>query len=150
MPPSRRSMGHPEPDRLHAPDPDGHYFGQRRLGVGLRDLYGRLILSTGAPDGVLREGGDANLAANAEAPPPTEKLMRLVLGGGHAGRGWHREAGNPTVGDFNGEVRVMAVVWSGKAVGQSDTSVLVRDPVVLTVTAPAFLAPGDRRRWGCG
>ncbi|MFE8217591.1 hypothetical protein RKS27_24475, partial [Salmonella enterica subsp. enterica serovar 1,4,[5],12:i:-] len=32
------------------PDPAGHYFGQRRLGVGLRDLYGRLILPSGAPD----------------------------------------------------------------------------------------------------
>jgi uncharacterized protein YfaS (alpha-2-macroglobulin family) len=26
-----------------APDPQGHYFGQRRLGVDLRDVYGRLI-----------------------------------------------------------------------------------------------------------
>ncbi len=26
-----------------APDPSGYYFGQRKLGVGLRDVYGRLI-----------------------------------------------------------------------------------------------------------
>ncbi|MFT6775982.1 MAG: hypothetical protein ACJA1L_003706, partial [Paracoccaceae bacterium] len=26
-----------------APDPMGHYFGQRRLGVDLRDVYGPLI-----------------------------------------------------------------------------------------------------------
>ena len=26
-----------------SPDPLDHYFGQRRLGVGMRDLYGRLI-----------------------------------------------------------------------------------------------------------
>ncbi len=129
------------------PDPDGHYFGQRRLGVGLRDLYGRLVLSTGAPDGVLREGGDANLAANAEAPPPTEKLMSWFSGAVTLGADGTAKLEIP-VGDFNGEVRVMAVVWSGKAVGQSDTSVLVRDPVVLTVTAPAFLAPGDRAQVG--
>ena len=61
--------------RFQPPDPSQHYFGQRRLGVALRDLYGRLILPTGAPDGALREGGDASLAGNAEAPPPTEKLM---------------------------------------------------------------------------
>lgn len=52
------------------------------------------------------------------------------------------------VGDFNGELRLMAVVWSAKAVGQADASVLVRDPVVLTVTAPAFLAPGDQAEVG--
>ena len=28
---------------FEAPDPQGYYFGQRRLGVELRDVYGRLI-----------------------------------------------------------------------------------------------------------
>ncbi|RCW82913.1 alpha-2-macroglobulin family protein [Paracoccus lutimaris] len=129
------------------PDPGKHYFGQRRLGVGLRDLYGRLILPTGAPDGALRQGGDASLAANAEAPPPTEKLMSWFSGPVTLGDDGTARLDIP-VGDFNGEVRVMAVVWSAKGVGQSDASVLVRDPVVLTVTAPAFLAPGDQAQVG--
>lgn len=129
------------------PNPADHYFGQRRLGVGLRDLYGRLILATGAPDGALREGGDASLSANAEAPPPTEKLMSWFSGPVTLGADGTATLDIP-VGDFNGEVRVMAVVWSAKGVGQSDASVLVRDPVVLTVTAPAFLAPGDQAQVG--
>lgn len=129
------------------PDPSDHYFGQRRLGVGLRDLYGRLILPTGAPDGALREGGDASLASNAEAPPPTEKLMSWFSGPVTLGPDGTATVQVP-VGDFNGEVRVMAVVWSAKGVGQADASVLVRDPVVMTVTAPAFLAPGDQAQVG--
>ncbi len=129
------------------PNPSQHYFGQRRLGVALRDLYGRLILPTGAPDGALREGGDANLSGNAEAPPPTEKLMSWFSGPVTVGADGTATVEVP-VGDFNGEVRVMAVVWSGKGIGQADASVLVRDPVVMTVTAPAFLAPGDRARVG--
>ena len=129
------------------PDPGKHYFGQRRLGVGLRDLYGRLILSTGAPDGALREGGDASLAANAAAPPPTEKLMSWFSGPVTLGADGTAQLEIP-VGDFNGEVRVMAVLWSAKGVGQTDASVLVRDPVVMTVTAPAFLAPGDQAQVG--
>ncbi|WP_017998686.1 alpha-2-macroglobulin family protein [Paracoccus sp. N5] len=128
------------------PNPSDHYFGQRRLGVGLRDLYGRLILSTGAPDGALRTGGDA-MQATAEAPPPTEKLMSWFSGPVTVGADGTATVEVP-VGDFNGEVRVMAVVWSGKGVGQADASVLVRDPVVMTVTAPAFLAPGDRAQVG--
>lgn len=128
------------------PNPSDHYFGQRRLGVGLRDLYGRLILSTGAPDGALREGGDA-MSSNSEAPPPTEKLMSWFSGPVTLGADGTATLEVP-VGDFNGEVRLMAVVWSGKAVGQADASVLVRDPVVMTVTAPAFLAPGDRAQVG--
>ena len=128
------------------PDPSQHYFGQRRLGVGLRDLYGRLIISSGAPDGALREGGDA-MASNSEAPPPTEKLMSWFSGPLTIGTDGTASVDVP-VGDFNGEVRMMAVVWSDGGVGQADASVLVRDPVVLTVTAPAFLAPGDRAEVG--
>ncbi len=132
--------------RFQPPNPSDHYFGQRRLGVGLRDLYGRLILSSGAPDGALREGGDA-MSGNAEAPPPTEKLMSWFSGPVTVGADGTATIDVP-VGDFNGEVRVMAVVWSGKGVGQADASILVRDPVVMTVTAPAFLAPGDRAQVG--
>lgn len=133
--------------RFQPPNPSQHYFGQRRLGVALRDLYGRLILPTGAPDGALREGGDASLAGNAEAPPPTEKLMSWFSGPLTVGADGTATIEVP-VDDFNGEVRVMAVVWSARGVGQADASVLVRDPVVMTVTAPAFLAPGDRAQVG--
>ncbi|WP_112875324.1 alpha-2-macroglobulin family protein [Paracoccus endophyticus] len=123
------------------PSASDHYFGQRRLGVGLRDLYGRLVLPGGAADGSVRSGGDA-ASMQTQAPPPTEKLMAwfsgpLVLD----------DRGRATVQvplpDFNGTVRVMAIAWTDGAVGQADATMLVRDPVVMTVTAPAFLAPGD-------
>ncbi|WBU61744.1 alpha-2-macroglobulin family protein [Paracoccus albus] len=126
------------------PSASDHYFGQRRLGVGLRDLYGRLILASGAADGAIRTGGDAGAVGTA-APPPTEKLMAwfsgpLTLDG----------SGSATVSvplpDFNGEVRLMAIAWTDSAVGQADRTMLVRDPVVMTVTAPPFLAPGDTAR----
>src|SRR5690606_9572313 len=47
---------------------------------------------------------------------------------------------------FNGTVRVMAVVWSDSGVGQAQTDVLVRDPVVVTASLPRFLQPGDESR----
>lgn len=124
------------------PDPLDHYFGQRRLGVGLRDLYGRLILPSGAPDGAIRSGGDAQMSMNREAPPPTEKLMSWFSGPVTLDAEGKARLTVP-VPDFNGEVRVMAVVWTDSAIGQADTSATVRDPVVATVTAPRFLAPGD-------
>ncbi|MDO5705705.1 MAG: alpha-2-macroglobulin family protein [Paracoccus sp. (in: a-proteobacteria)] len=123
------------------PSASDHYFGQRRLGVGLRDLYGRLIMASGAADGAIRTGGDAG-SIQTQAPPPTEKLMAwfsgpLVLDGDG------RVSVPVPLPDFNGEVRLMALAWTGTAVGQADATMLVRDPVVMTVTAPAFLAPGD-------
>ena len=40
----------------------------------------------------------------------------------------------------------MAIAWSKSGVGQADSDVLVRDPVVVTATLPRFLAPGDSSR----
>lgn len=126
-----------------SPDPRGHYLGQRRLGVGLRDLYGRLILPTGAPDGALRSGGDAAGGLSTKAPPPTERLMSWFSGPVTLGPDGTAQLEVP-VPDFNGEVRVMAVAWSDRAIGQAEATALIRDPVVMTVTAPRFLSPGDQ------
>lgn len=130
-----------------SPDPSAHYFGQRRLGVGLRDLYGRLILPSGAPDGALREGGDAQMPTNREAPPPTEKLMSWFSGPVTLDAQGKAQLAVP-VADFNGEIRVMAVVWTESAVGQAEATSTLSDPVVMTVTAPQFLAPGDTAQIG--
>ncbi len=44
-----------------SPDPSGYYFGQRRLGVGMRDVYGRLIDGMNGALGTVRSGGDATV-----------------------------------------------------------------------------------------
>jgi hypothetical protein len=48
------------------------------------------------------------------------------------------------VPQFNGTLRVMAVAWNETGVGQATADVTVRDPVVITASAPRFLAPDDR------
>ena len=48
--------------------------------------------------------------------------------------------------DFNGTVRLMAVVWSKSGVGHAEQDVLVRDPVVMVAHAPRFMTPGDESR----
>lgn len=125
-----------------APDPQGHYFGQRRLGVGLRDLYGRLIDATDGALGVVRSGGDGAGDARLEAPPPTEDLAVWFSGPVQVDA-----AGQATLvydpGPFNGTLRLMAVAWTARGVGQAVTDVILRDPVVLSATLPRFLAPGD-------
>lgn len=128
-----------------SPAPENHYFGQHRLGVGLRDLYGRLLLSTGAADGTLREGGDAQGSVDMSAPPPTEVLMAYFSGPVEIGPDGTARVDVP-VPDFNGEVRAMAVLWGEDAIGQAEAKAQISDPVVMTVTAPQFLAPGDQSR----
>ncbi|MFD1882564.1 alpha-2-macroglobulin family protein [Paracoccus pacificus] len=130
-----------------SPDPAKHYFGQRRLGVGIRDLYGRLILPSGAPDGAVRTGGGEANMGGFQAPPPTEKLMSWFSGPITLGPDGTAQVQVP-VPDFNGEIALMAVVWTDKAVGQATGKAVVSDPVVMTVTAPRFLAPGDKAEIG--
>ncbi|MBD3787712.1 MAG: alpha-2-macroglobulin family protein, partial [Sphingomonadales bacterium] len=128
-----------------SPDPSAHYFGQRRLGVGLRDVYGRLIDGQAGDPGAIRSGGDAAREMTMQAPPPTEELVAYVSGPLKVDAdGYARTSFD--LPSFNGTVRLMAVAWSGKGVGQASADVLVRDPVVMTATVPRFMAPGDRSR----
>ena len=127
-----------------APDPAAHYFGQRKLGVGIRDLYGRLIDGMNGAEGIVRSGGDAAMP-RLLAPPPTEDLVAYFEGPIQVGAdGYARTSFD--LPSFNGTVRVMAVVWSDSGIGQAQSDVLVRDPVVVTASLPRFLQPGDASR----
>ncbi|TCK31528.1 hypothetical protein EV667_1638 [Ancylobacter aquaticus] len=125
-----------------APDPDGFYLGQRALGTEVRDFYGQLIDGMLGSRGRLRSGGDA-MGAGLQAEPPTQPPLALFSGLvklDAQGRGTIDFALPP----FDGTGRLMAVAWSGAAVGHAQADVTIRDPVVITATLPRFLAMGDR------
>ncbi|MGO4999946.1 alpha-2-macroglobulin family protein [Oceanisphaera sp. W20_SRM_FM3] len=128
-----------------SPDPKGHYFGQRKLGVGMRDLYGRLIDGLSGAAGTVRSGGDAAGQARMQAPPPTEELVAYFSGPVQVDKDGYARA-TFEMPSFNGTVKIMAVVWSKTGVGQADAEVLVRDPVVVTASIPRFMAPNDQSR----
>jgi len=128
------------------PDVTGHYFGQRRLGVEMRDVYGRLIDGLNGAMGTVRSGGDAGPNTDLQAsPPPSETHMTFFSGPVEIGADGRAEI-DVTRPAFNGTVKLMAVVWSAQAVGQASRDVIARDPVVVTASAPRFLAPGDTSR----
>ncbi|MBN9669800.1 alpha-2-macroglobulin family protein [Roseibium aggregatum] len=130
--------------KFETPDPDGWYFGQRRLGTDVRDLYGQLIDRMAGTMGRVRSGGDG-MGLRLDAPPPDEEPLALFSGLVEVG-----PDGKATVSfeipAFNGAVKLMAVAWTREAVGHADQEVEVRAPVVVTASTPAFLAPGDQSR----
>ncbi|WP_425084818.1 alpha-2-macroglobulin family protein [Ruegeria profundi] len=129
---------------FESPDPQVYYFGQRRLGVDLRDVYGRLIDGMNGAMGTIRSGGD-NSGMQRQSPPPTQDLMAVFSGPVQVDANGEVEVDIPLPA-FNGTVRLMAVAWSAAAVGQAEAEMIVRDPVVVTASLPRFLAPGDQSR----
>lgn len=127
---------------FQSPDPADHYFGQRRLGMEIRDLYGRLIDGMTGARGQVRSGGDAGNALNRDAPPPPDELVSFFSGVIELDETGRAEA-RFDIPDFNGTMRLMAVAWSNSAVGAAERDVILRDPVVVTASLPRFLAPGD-------
>lgn len=126
------------------PDPDGWYFGQRQLGMEIRDLYGQLIDPTQGLPGAVRSGGDGS-SSRLGTPPATSVLVAM-----HSGIVEVGPDGTATVTfdmpDFNGTVRLMAMAWTDSAVGHASKDVIVRDPVVVTLSPPRLLRVGDESR----
>lgn len=127
--------------RYEPPAPDDWYFGQRRLGLEIRDIYGRLIDGSLGATGRLRTGGDGGSMA-LQASPPKEKLVAFFSGPVKLdGEGKAKVSFD--IPQFNGTARVMAVAWSKTGVGHGVKDVIIRDPIVITSSLPRFLAPGD-------
>lgn len=126
--------------RFQSPDPADYFFGKRRLGVELRDDYGRLLDPNQGAAAAVREGGDQIGGAGLTVVPT--KTVALFSGPVKLdGRG--RATVQLDVPDFNGELRLMAVAWSASGLGSASQPLTVRDPVPTEMILPRFLAPGD-------
>ena len=133
--------------RFEPPKPQDWFFGQRRLGTEIRDVYGRLIDGMRAERGKLRSGGDGSPGGSLalKGSPPVEATLALFSGIVKVGADGKAQV-EFQMPDFNGTVRLSAVAWSGDKVGSGSKDVLVRDPVALTVSGPRFLTLGDEAR----
>ena len=124
--------------KFKSPDPVEHYYGKKRLGVGVRDDYGRILhANLGA---AARFGGD-QLGGEGLTVVPTKSvaLFNGILTVGQDGT----VTAPIEAPDFNGELRLMAVAWSADKLGSDAKPMTVRDAVPAELALPRFLAPGD-------
>ena len=123
------------------PDPASYFFGQRKLPIEIRDLWGMLIDGMQGAAGAIHTGGDSE--AGLEGNVPTQEPLALFSGVVAV-----NAQGDATVSfdlpPFNGAVRLTAVAWSKGKVGSAQADVTVRDSVVAAATLPRFLNVGDR------
>jgi len=130
--------------RFPVPDAAKHFFAQRRLGVDAYDIYGRVIESYEGGVARIRFGGDMGLAALPQARRPTSRVQTVDLFSGPVrldARGNARI--DLQVPDFNGTMRVSALVFSVDRFGSRDVETVVRAPIVAEASMPRTLAPGD-------
>ena len=127
--------------KFKAPDPVAWYFGKKALGVDYRDDYGRLLdPNLGAPAG-LNYGADQLGGEGLTATP----IKTVALWSGIVKTGIDGKARiKLPLSKFNGELKLMAVAWTDSAVGGANEKLVVREPVVATLSLPRFLSPGDK------
>jgi uncharacterized protein YfaS (alpha-2-macroglobulin family) len=131
--------------RYPVPDATAQFFAQRRFGVDSFDVYGRVIESYEGDTARMRFGGDMALGPLPQAKRPTARVQTVDL---FAGPVKLDAKGNARVllhvPDFNGTLRVSALVYSDEQYGHRAVETLVRAPVVAEASLPRVLAPGDR------
>jgi uncharacterized protein YfaS (alpha-2-macroglobulin family) len=123
------------------PDPFDHFFGKLRYGADQYDVYGRLIEKMAGQKGKLKFGGDAA----PQRPGNLPKKVRLIdLFSGPVALDAKGEAEiTLPVPDFNGQLRLMAVVAAPDRFGNAESNVVVAAPLVAELSTPRFLTIGD-------
>nr|MBP6796649.1 alpha-2-macroglobulin family protein [Luteimonas sp.] len=131
--------------RYPVPDALKHFFAQRRLGVDAYDIYGRVIESYEGGTAKLRFGGDMALMAMPQARRPTARVQTVDLFSGPVKLDAQGNARvTVQVPDFNGTLRVSALVYSADSYGSRAVETISRAPIVAEASMPRVMAPGDR------
>lgn len=127
--------------RFPSPDPHGFYFGRLRYGADQHDIYGRLIEKLQGQKGKLKFGGD-NTPKPSRSLPKKVKLVDLFSGPVQLNAQGEAEIAL-ALPDFNGSLRLMAVVASADKFGSRDAEMTVAAPLVAELATPRFLSFGD-------
>ncbi|HDR2754529.1 TPA: alpha-2-macroglobulin family protein [Enterobacter asburiae] len=127
------------------PDPWQAFFGQKRYGADIYDIYGQVIEGQGRM-AALRFGGDGDELKRGGKPPVNhvtiiaQQAQPVELDANGEG------TITMPIGDFNGELRLMAQAWTEDDFGSSESKVIVAAPVIAELNTPRFLASGDTSR----
>lgn len=125
------------------PDPFAYFFARKSYDIDQLDIYDRLIDASKAALARIRFGGDA---AMEQAGERAKSHVQIVA--------WQSEPltldsnGKATTSmplpDFNGELRLMAQVWTDDSFASVEQKTIVAAPLIAELNLPRFLALGDQ------
>jgi len=125
------------------PDPWNYFFAREALGVKTWDMYDYVLGSYGGTlDRIFATGGDETMTDRS-----ANKAQRFIpvvkfLGPFNLQEG-KSNTHTLTLPRYAGSVRTMVIAGNDRAYGSADKSVFVRDPLMLLLTAPRVISPGE-------
>jgi hypothetical protein len=127
-----------------APDPYGFMYAKQALAVESYDLY-KLLLPEIVSSNSSTGGDELARQLQKRANPIATKRFNLVaLWSGIRRTGSDGIVKIPiTIPQFNGEIRLMAVAFTGSRFGSADSKMKVADDLIIEPQIPRFLAPND-------
>ncbi|MGB8491071.1 MAG: alpha-2-macroglobulin family protein, partial [Bacteroidales bacterium] len=126
------------------PDPWKYFYAREALGIQTWDLYDMVLGAFGGTlDRVLAVGGDEAVidrsANKAQRFVPVVKFLGpFTLGPGKS------RTHSITLPQYTGAVRTMVIAGNDRAFGAAEKSVIVKDPLMILVTAPRVISPGEK------
>jgi uncharacterized protein YfaS (alpha-2-macroglobulin family) len=126
------------------PDPWNYFYAREALGVQSWDLYDLVLGAFGGTlERIFAIGGDEALidrsANKAQRFVPVVRFLGpFTLGPGKTAT--HKI----TLPQYTGSVKTMVIAGSGRAFGFAEKSILVKDPLMVLVTAPRVVSPGEK------
>ncbi len=127
---------------FETPDPYQAFFGQRRYGVDVKDMYHKVIERSDTQQARLRFGGDQDLQRGGDQPQSEVQIVSLFSGLVEVSADGYAEI-PLDLPDFNGKLRLMALAFSDDSFGHQEEEITVASPIVTQIAMPRFLAAGD-------
>ena len=130
--------------RYDSANPRDYFWGQKRLGIKIRDVYAELIKTMGAHAEFSVGAGDELTAISDDAVVSNKRKVVAIFsdkvkfdsnGDAHI---------TLDIPDYQGALRLMAVAWNDEAVGNSEAKLIIKDPVSTELYMPSFMSVGDR------
>ena len=124
------------------PDPYGWFYQKRALGVNSYDVYALLfpeLKRSSSP-----AGGEAFDLSRRINPLTGDRVKLISKWSGIRKANSSGECSfTIDIPQFSGALRVMAVAYKGRQFGSADKTMKVADPVIISMSLPRFLSPGD-------
>jgi uncharacterized repeat protein (TIGR01451 family) len=127
------------------PKPLDYFVGQRALQVSTAQILDLLMPEYGLLQQMAASGGDGGMSDGRNLNPFKRKTLPPVAywSGIIDADNTARSVTYAVPDYFNGNLRIMAIAVSGKAMGAAETRTTVKGDMIITPNAPTFAAPDD-------